>query len=397
MAECAAMQERQMHSRTKIVATLGPSTDSIEVLTEMVRAGLDVARVNFSHGKHEEHGRRIDLVHEAARRAGRYVGILADLGGPKIRIESFVNKKVDLKDGQPFALDTAHDINAGDETVVGCAYKDLPKDVKVGNILLLNDGLITLEVTKVSGTRIDTKVIAGGELSNRKGVNLKGGGISAPALTDKDLEDIKFACGKGVDFIAVSFARDAADMNLARKLVREAGGNAHLCAKIERHEAIRNLTEIIDASDVLMVARGDLAVEMGYAEITGLQKTIIHESRTRNKVVITATQMMESMITNPVPTRAEVSDVANAVIDGTDAVMTSAETATGQYPVETISAMVRVCVEAEKEDITPMERRRGVGPGDLEQAIAQATIFTANNLNIKAAAAMTQSGKTVLL
>src|ERR1044072_7037084 len=226
------MQDRQMHSRTKIVATLGPSTDNIEVLTEMVRAGLDVARVNFSHGKHEEHGRRIDLVHEAARRAGRigrgrgaapragrYVGILADLGGPKIRIESFTNKKVDLKDGQAFALDTAHDINAGDETVVGCAYQDLPKDVKVGNILLLNDGLITLEVIKVSGTRIDTKVIAGGELSNRKGVNLKGGGISAPALTDKDLEDIKFACGRGVDYVAVSFARDAKDMNYARDLV----------------------------------------------------------------------------------------------------------------------------------------------------------------------------------
>src|SRR6476620_8388249 len=207
MSECAAMQTPQMHSRTKIVATLGPSTDSIEVLTEMVRAGLDVARVNFSHGKHEEHGRRIELVHEAARRAGRYVGILADLAGPKIRIESFVNKKVDLKDGQAFALDVAHDINAGNEQVVGCAYQDLPKDVKPGNILLLNDGLIELEVTSVSGTRINTKVIAGGELSNRKGVNLKGGGISAPALSDKDREDIKFIACKGCDYIAVSFAR----------------------------------------------------------------------------------------------------------------------------------------------------------------------------------------------
>src|ERR1041384_1501923 len=342
------MPDRQMHSRTKIVATLGPSTDSIEVLTEMVRAGLAVARVNVSHGKHEEHGRRIGLVHEAARRAGRYVGILADLGGPKIRIESFVNKKVDLKDGQAFALDTAHDINAGDETVVGCAYKDLPKDVKVGNILLLNDGLITLEVIKVSGTRIDTKVIAGGELSNRKGVNLKGGGISAPALTDKDLEDIKFAVGRGVDYVAVSFPRDAADMNYARELVRKAGGHAHICAKIERHEAIHNLVEIIEASDALMVARGDLAVEMGYAEITGLQKTIIHESRTRNKVVITATQMMESMITAPVPTRAEVSDVANAVMDGTDAVMLSAESAVGKHPVKAIQAMEEVITAAEK-------------------------------------------------
>ena len=244
------MPERQMHSRTKIVATLGPSTDSIEVLTEMVRAGLDVARVNFSHGKQEEHGRRIDMVHEAARRAGRYVGILADLGGPKIRIENFTNNKVNLKDGQAFALDTAHDIGAGDENVVGCAYTDLPKDVKSGDILLLNDGQIQLEVTKVAGTRIDTKVLAGGELSNRKGVNLKGGGISAPALTDKDREDIKFAASKGADYVAVSFARDAADMNLARKLLRDAGGHGHLCAKMERHEAIHNLTEIIDASDV---------------------------------------------------------------------------------------------------------------------------------------------------
>ena len=392
------MQERQMHSRTKIVATLGPSTDSIDVLTEMVRAGLDVARVNFSHGKQEEHGRRIDLVHEAARRAGRYVGILADLGGPKIRIENFVNKKVDLKDGQAFALDTAHDINAGDETVVGCAYKDLPKDVKVGNILLLNDGLITLEVTQVSGTRIDTKVIAGGELSNRKGVNLKGGGISAPALTDKDLEDIKFACSKGADYVAVSFARDAADMNNARELVRQAGGHAHVCAKIERHEAIRNLTEIIEASDALMVARGDLAVEMGYAEITGLQKTIIHESRTRNKVVITATQMMESMISAPVPTRAEVSDVANAVMDGTDAVMLSAETATGRYPVKAVKAMAQVIEGAEKYVARHAGIRHRV-EGQFksqEEAIAMAVMYTANHLKVRAIVALTESGATPL-
>jgi pyruvate kinase len=376
------MSERQMHSRTKIVATLGPSTDSIEVLTEMVRAGLDVARVNFSHGKHEEHGRRIDLVHEAARRAGRYVGILADLGGPKIRIENFVNKKVDLKEGQAFALDTAHDINAGDETVVGCAYKDLPKDVKPGNILLLNDGLITLEVTKVSGTRIDTKVIAGGELSNRKGVNLKGGGISAPALSDKDRDDIKFACGKGADYVAVSFARDAADMNLARDLVRQAGGHAHLCAKIERHEAIHNLTEIIDASDALMVARGDLAVEMG----------------SRNKVVITATQMMESMISAPVPTRAEVSDVANAVMDGTDAVMLSAESAVGKYPVKAVQAMEEIINAAEKYQLKHNRvRHRVEGMVDrTEEAIAMAVMYTANHMKVRAIVALTESGTTPL-
>jgi pyruvate kinase len=398
MAECAPMSEPQMHSRTKIVATLGPATDSIEVMTEMVRAGLDVARVNFSHGKHEEHGRRIDLVHEAARRAGRYVGILADLGGPKIRIESFTNKKVELKDGQAFALDTSHDIHSGDETVVGCAYKDLPKDVKAGNILLLNDGLITLEVTKVQGTRIDTRVIAGGELSNRKGVNLKGGGISAPALSDKDREDIKFAVGRGVDYVAVSFARDAADMHLARQLVRDAGGHAHLCAKIERHEAIHNLIEIIEASDVLMVARGDLAVEMGYAEITGLQKTIIHESRTRNKVVITATQMMESMITSPVPTRAEVSDVANAVMDGTDAVMLSAESAVGKHPVKAVQAMEEVINGAEKYQLKHNRIRHRVdGIVDrTEEAIAMAVMYTANHMKVRAIVALTESGTTPL-
>jgi pyruvate kinase len=392
------MPERQMHSRTKIVATLGPSTDSIDVLTDMVRAGLDVARVNFSHGKHEEHGRRIDLVHEAARRAGRYVGILADLGGPKIRIESFVNKKVDLKDGQAFALDTSHDINAGDETVVGCAYKDLPKDVKPGNILLLNDGLITLEVTGVSGTRIDTRVLAGGELSNRKGVNLKGGGISAPALTDKDREDIRFAVGRGVDYVAVSFARDAKDMELARSLVRDAGGHAQLCAKVERQEAIHNLIEIIQASDVIMVARGDLGVEMGYAAITGLQKTIIHESRTRNKVVITATQMMESMISAPVPTRAEVSDVANAVMDGTDAVMLSAESAVGKYPVKAVQAMEEVITGAEKYQLTHNRvRHRMDGIVDrTEEAIAMAVMYTANHMNVRAIVALTESGTTPL-
>src|SRR6187401_3515099 len=395
VAECAPMPERQMHSRTKIVATLGPSTDSIEVLTEMVRAGLDVARVNFSHGKHEEHGRRIDLVHEAARRAGRYVGILADLGGPKIRIESFTNGKVDLKDGQAFALDTAHDSTAGNEEVVGCAYKELPKDVKPGNILLLNDGLIELEVTRVAGTRIDTRVIAGGELSNRKGVSLRGGGISAPALSEKDREDIKFAASKGADYIAVSFARDAADMNLARSLLRLAGGHGHVCAKIERHEAIKNLTEIIEASDVLMVARGDLAVEMGYAAITGLQKTIIHEARTRNKVVITATQMMESMITSPVPTRAEVSDVANAVMDGTDAVMLSAESAVGKHPIQ---AMEDVIAGAEKYEITHNRmRHRAEGIVDrTEEAIAMAVMYTANHMKVRAIVALTESGTTPL-
>ena len=399
MAECAPMPERQMHSRTKIVATLGPSTDSIEVLTEMVRAGLDVARVNFSHGKHEEHGRRIDLVHEAARRAGRYVGILADLGGPKIRIESFTNKKVDLKDGQAFALDTAHDINAGNEQVVGCAYKDLPKDVKAGNILLLNDGLIELEVTKVSGTRIDTKVIAGGELSNRKGVNLKGGGISAPALTDKDREDIKFACMQGRRLRRGVFrARCRRHEPRARAAARRRRPRA-TCAP---RSSVTRPSTISPRSSTrrtcVMVARGDLGVEMGYAAITGLQKTIIHESRTRNKVVITATQMMESMITSPVPTRAEVSDVANAVMDGTDAVMLSAESAVGKYPIKAIQAMEEVIAGAEKYELTHNRmRHRAEGIVDrTEEAIAMAVMYTANHMKVRAIVALTESGTTPL-
>jgi pyruvate kinase len=394
----APMSRTQNASRTKIVATLGPATDSLDVLTEMVRAGLDVARINFSHGKHEEHGKRIALVREAAARAGKYVGVLADLGGPKIRIESFTEGKVMLADGQLFALDTAHDSKHGTAEIVGCAYQQLPQDVKRGDILLLADGQLELEVTKVEGTRIHTLVRAGGELSNRKGLNLKGGGISAPALTEKDRDDIRYAAHQGLDYVAVSFARDAADIHQARQLVREAGGQAHICAKIERHEAIENLTEIIDASDVLMVARGDLAVEMGYAALTGLQKTIIQRSRNRNKVVITATQMMESMISSPVPTRAEVSDVANAVIDGTDAVMLSAESAVGKYPVKAVQAMEEVIQGAEKFQLThDRVRHRTEGKfAKTEEAIAMAVMYTANHMNVRAIVALTESGSTPL-
>jgi len=272
-----------MLRRTKIVATLGPATDDVDVLFDMCRAGLDVARVNFSHGNHDDHLRRIMLLREASTRAGRYVAILGDLAGPKIRIESFQNGKVDLQDGQAFALDTALDSKAGTESVVGVAYKELVDDVKAGDTLLLNDGLIVLEVTAVHGTRIDTKVIAGGELSNRKGVNRKGGGISAPALTDKDFEDIRFASAQGLDYLALSFVRDAADINKARELLKQAGGESvRIVAKIERHEAVAHLDEIIAATDVIMVARGDLGVEMGHAALTGLQKTMIYKTRHAN-------------------------------------------------------------------------------------------------------------------
>ena len=386
-----------MLRRTKIVATLGPATDELDVLIDMCRAGLDVARVNFSHGAVEDHLRRIELLRTASARAGRYVAILGDLAGPKIRIESFVDGAVQLVEGQPFVLDTALDKRAGTVHSVGVAYKELTADVFAGDTLLLNDGLIVLEVTEVEGTRIHTRVVAGGELSNRKGLNRKGGGISAPALTDKDREDIRFAAAQGLDYVALSFVRDADDIHLARELLRAAGGGGvRIVAKIERHEAIAQLAGIIDATDVIMVARGDLGVEMGHAALTGLQKTIIHQTRHRNRVVITATQMMESMITNPVPTRAEVSDVANAVMDGTDAVMLSAETAAGKYPVKAVAAMTEVIEGAETYHLSmhrPRERSN-VRFSHTEEAIANAVMYTANHLNVRAIVALTESGAT---
>ncbi len=387
-----------MLKRTKIVATVGPATDDLAVLTAMMREGVDVVRLNASHGTVDDRRRRLNLVREAARIADRCVGILLDLSGPKIRIECFREGRVMLKEGQPFALDTALDPKGGTIEVVGCAYKELPNDVAPGDVLLLNDGQIVLDVERVDGTRIDTRVRAGGELSDRKGLNRQGGGISAPALSDRDREDIKFGAQEGVDYIAVSFARDAGDIEQARQLVREAGGDARIVAKIERHEAITNLQGIIDAADVVMVARGDLGVEMGYAELTGLQKTIIHQSRSRNRIVITATQMMESMIQNPAPTRAEVSDVANAVMDGTDAVMLSAETAAGRYPVKVVAAMAEVIEGAEKYQLTHTRSRHRVDGQfkGTEEAIAMAVMYTANHMKVRAIVALTETGATPL-
>ncbi|MGH7690930.1 MAG: pyruvate kinase, partial [Gemmatimonadaceae bacterium] len=384
--------------RTKIVATVGPATDDIAVLTEMMRAGLDVVRLNASHGTMEDHRRRLEMVREAADRANKCIGVLLDLGGPKIRIESFRDKKVMLQEGQAFTLDTALDPKAGTAEVVGCAYKDLPKDVSAGDALLLGDGQIVLDVGSVNGTRVETRVRIGGELSDRKGLNRQGGGISAPAISEKDRDDIRFAAEQQIDYLAVSFARDAADVEQARALVRQAGGEARIVAKVERHEAVANLPGIIDAADVVMVARGDLGVEMGYAELTGLQKTIIHQTRARNRVVITATQMMESMIQNPVPTRAEVSDVANAVMDGTDAVMLSAESATGRYPVKAVEAMAQVIEGAEKYQLThsrSRHRTEGQFKG-TEEAIAMAVMYAANHLKVRAIVALTESGATPL-
>jgi pyruvate kinase len=388
-----------MPRRTKIVATVGPATDNLEVLTQMVSAGVDVARLNASHGTLADRKRRLQLVREAAQRAERCVGVLLDLAGPKIRIEGFRSGRVQLTEGALFTLDTALDPKAGTESRVGVAYKDLPRDVAAGDTLLLNDGQIVLQVERVSATTIETRVRVGGELSDRKGLNRQGGGISAPCISERDREDIQFAAEEGIDYMAVSFARDAADIRQARELLRSAGGDARIVAKIERHEAINNLAGIIDASDVVMVARGDLGVEMGYAELTGLQKTIIHQTRTRNRVVITATQMMESMIQNPVPTRAEVSDVANAVMDGTDAVMLSAESATGRYPVKAVEAMVQVIEGAEKYQLSHPRSRQRALEGQFEgteEAIAMAVMYTANHMKLSAIVALTESGATPL-
>ena len=384
-----------MPRRTKIVATLGPASSDPKTLARMIEAGLDVVRMNFSHGTAAEHRERVELVRTLARRAERAVGVLVDLQGPKIRIGKFQEGRVTLQGGEKFVLDAERDM--GDEDGVGLDYKNLPQDVRTGDTLLLDDGRIVLGVAGVRGSRINTVVEQGGVLSNNKGINRRGGGLTAPALTEKDMRDIQTAAELRADFLGVSFPRSGADIRWARDLMRKAGGNSLVVAKIERAEAITALEEILDASDAIMVARGDLAVEVGDAVVPALQKRMIRLAREKNRAVITATQMMESMISNPIPTRAEVSDVANAVLDGTDAVMLSAETATGEYPVETVAAMARVCIEAEKEDLIVVERRRELAPADVEEAIARATVFTSNTLNIKAVAAMTQSGKTVLL
>jgi pyruvate kinase len=380
---------------TKIVATLGPACSDSAVLTRMIAAGVDVVRLNFSHGSAADHVERARRVREAGEKLGRSIGIMADLQGPKIRVGKFRDGKVSLELGQRFVLDATCEI--GDEHRVGLDYKELPRDVSRGAILLLNDGLIKLEVEAVEGPRIVTRVLLGGTLSNNKGINRQGGGLTAPALTAKDMDDVKAAAMLDADYLAVSFPKNKEDMYMARQLLRAAGSQALVIAKIERAEAIVALAEIIDASDGIMVARGDLAVEVGNAAVPGLQKRMIRLAREANKVTITATQMMESMINAPVPTRAEVSDVANAVLDGTDAVMLSAETAAGRFPVETVETMAQICAEAEKSDTVELDRdflnRQFTR---VDQSIAMATLFTAFHLKVKAIAALTDSGSTAL-
>jgi pyruvate kinase len=388
-----------MLRRTKILTTLGPATDNPRVLAEMLRAGADVVRVNFSHGEAAAHAKRVQMVREVAEQVGKWVAVLGDLQGPKIRIERFAEGKILLNEGDAFALDVSLDPKAGTSNAVGVAYKSLPKDVRAGDTLLLNDGQIVLDVTSVEGPRIATRVAVGGELSDNKGINKQGGGLSAGALTDKDRADIKLAADLRVDYLAVSFARDGGDMEEARSLLRKEGGHGFLVAKIERSEALVNLDRIIQASDAVMVARGDLGVEVGYAELTGLQKHIIAATRKRNRVAITATQMMESMIHNPVPTRAEVSDVANAVMDGTDAVMLSGESAVGKHPIKAVLAMSQVILGAEKYESshTPVRHRSEGGVFEkTDEAIAMAVMYTANHLKVKAIVALTESGSTPL-
>ena len=384
-----------MSRHTKIVATLGPASSTAEVLERMVQAGVDVVRMNFSHGTVEDHLARTTAIRAAAAKFGRTVGILGDLQGPKIRVGKFEDGKISLVVGENFILDAKCAL--GNQERVGLDYKDLPKDVVNGDILLLDDGRLKLEVLGVRGHEIHTRVLVGGTLSNNKGINRQGGGLTAPALTAKDMDDIKTAAQIGVDFVAVSFPKSAADMYMARQLLRAAGSTAVLIAKIERVEAITNLAEILDASDGIMVARGDLAVEVGDATVPALQKKMIRMARDRNKLTITATQMMESMITSPVPTRAEVSDVANAVLDGTDAVMLSAETAAGKYPVETIEAMARICVEADKSQSVPLDSEfLNRTFSRIDQSIAMSALFVAHHMQIKAIVALTQSGSTAL-
>jgi pyruvate kinase len=391
-----------MHRQIKIVATIGPSCAEKSQLEELLQAGVDVFRLNFSHGSAEDHIQRALRVRESAAANGRFVALLADLQGPKLRIARFAENKVTLKAGQQFILDASMDKEAGNEERVGIDYEQLIEDVKPGDILVLDDGRIEMEVESVDGTSISSRVLIGGPLSNNKGLNKRGGGLSAEALTEKDKQDIKTAARLGADYVAVSFVRTAEDMHVARRLLKEAGSEARLVAKIERAELAHDnaaLDAVIDASDAVMVARGDLAVEIGDAELVGVQKHIINRARALNTVVITATQMMESMIENPMPTRAEVSDVANAVMDYTDAVMLSAETAVGDYPTEAVEAMVRICMGAEKHPSMHQSKHRiHESMEHVDEAIALSAMYAANHLDgVTSIICMSETGATPLL
>ena len=388
--------------RTKIVCTMGPATDRGNNLEKIIAAGANVVRMNFSHGTPEDHIGRAQKVREIAKKLGRHVAILGDLQGPKIRVSTFKEGKIFLDVGDKFVLDAELPKGEGDQHAVGLDYKTLPQDVVPGDILLLDDGRVQLKVLSTEGAKVYTEVTVGGPLSNNKGINKLGGGLSADALTEKDKADIITAARIGVDLLAVSFPRSSADINYARQLAREAGLNAKIVAKVERAEPVVDeaaMDDIILASDVIMVARGDLGVEIGDPELVGVQKKLIRRSRKLNRVVITATQMMESMISNPMPTRAEVMDVANAVLDGTDAVMLSAETAAGQYPSETVAVMAKVCLGAEKmPSINVSRHRMDVEFQTIEESVAFSAMYAANHMKgVAAIIAMTNTGHTAQL
>ena len=385
--------------RTKILATLGPSTDEPDVLKGILDAGVNVVRINFSHNNEKEHLARIAQVREYEKENDVFIGVMMDLQGPKIRIASFKSGKIELNNGGQFTLDAGLPESDGDEGSVGLAYKELPNDLSIGNTLLLDDGKIILQVDEISGKKIKTKVIQGGTLSNNKGINLRGGGLSASALTEKDKQDIVTAAKADADYVAISFPVNADDVRETKRLLEEAGSNASVIAKIERAESLQDevITEIIQEAAGIMVARGDLGVEIGDPQLPAQQKRLILLARANDRFVITATQMLESMILSPIPTRAEVFDVANAVLDGTDAVMLSAETAIGKNPVKAVKTMSDVCIEAEKSPTAKVSHHRLHEDFEgIDETIAMSSMYAANHLGAKVVATLTQTGKTAL-
>ena len=380
--------------RAKIVCTLGPATDSYEQLKAIVEAGMNVARLNMSHGSHTEHEERYHKVRQVSEDTGRPIGILADLQGPKIRLATFANGPVTVDNGDEFTI-TTEDV-PGDQHICGTTYKGLPGDVKPGDPVLINDGVIALEVVSVDGPRVKTVVIEGGVLSNNKGINLPGAAVNVPALSEKDKDDLRFALELGVDMVALSFVRNAADIDDVHKVMDEVGKRVPVIAKIEKPQAVEAMEEIVLAFDAIMVARGDLAVEYPLERVPLVQKQLITLARRNAKPVIVATQMMESMIHASRPTRAEASDVANAILDGADAVMLSAESSVGKYPVETVRTMSRIAETAEEalleQGLQPLNPGRK--PRTQGGSIARAACELGDFLNAKSLVAFTKSGDT---
>ena len=385
-----------MHRRTKIIITLGPATDDEQVMSKLIDAGIDLVRLNFSHGTMEEHKRRVEMVRRISEEKSYNVGILGDLQGAKLRIGRFINNKIVLKVGDKFNLDADLDLESGTQEVIGFTYKGLINDVSAGDILLLDDGRVALKIDAIDGKVIKTTVLAGGELSSNKGMNRKGGGLSAECITEKDIKDITYVHELDLDYIAASFIKSVEDINQVRELLKQQNSDISIVAKIETIEALENIDDILACTEAIMIARGDLGVEIGDAEVPAVQKMLINKAQKTNCIAITATQMMESMVHSPIPTRAEVSDVANAVLDGTDAVMLSGETAVGEFPIEVVKAMSRICRASEKQEAQRHTRRSEVSCDRVDEGIAMAAVYLANHLNVAAIAALTESGSTAL-